>query len=130
MTVAGSVGHHGKGFSHRLQETEAAGLSERRDWLERFAQLQSNEHQALSQRNTAPSTASGTATEAFNRPGGEFPSSRSIKRPILHQTPVPPLPKLTHKLEPRGTPTFCFACSRLSPGRSFGRVSRSTFTLS
>ena len=90
MTVAGPVGHHGEGFSHRLQETEAAGLSERRDWLERFTRLQSNEHQALSQRNTALSTASGTSTEAFNRAGGEFSSSRSTKRLILHKTPAPP----------------------------------------
>lgn len=136
MTVAGPVGHHGEGFSHRLRETEARGVSGRRDWLEQFARLQSNEPRVLPQRNAVPSAASGAGTGTFNRAGGEFSGLRSAKRPIPHRMPVPPsLGSLTNSYfqlqrEPRGTPTFCLACSRLSPGRSLGSVSRSTFTLS
>lgn len=150
VTVARPVGHHGEGFPHGLQDTERAGTETGLAGTAPPASCDSAEERA------APSTAQGTRTEASNKVlERSFPA-----QPPRNVCPLPAsAPELTfpapgrlhlgapaHKgtgqrdtepvasatsarsQDPHRQRTFCFTC--LSPGRSFGSVSLSTFTLS
>lgn len=72
VTVAGPVGHHGEGFSHRLWATEAAARS---GWPKSPGSSQTS--------TAAPSAASGSSSEAWGRARGDVskpppPSARSL----------------------------------------------------
>lgn len=86
VTVAGPVGHHGEGFSHRLWATEAAARS---GWPKSPGSSQTS--------TAAPSAASGSSSEAWGRARGDVSKPPPAKCPL-------PLPRFarTRALGPEG----------------------------